>query len=255
MVTVGPVGVHGRVRRVHRRVDLVVTAGRERRMGDDGVGIAAVLDGAGVQRQGVRGDAQAVAVHIGGDHGVAEHEVGRAGATVVGGVAGVAADGEANARRAARRVDVHVVAEGRGDVDVIAGLVLVVGARAVQGEGRTGVVQGALRGGAVNTIVGWKSLNTKILPGVTSDGSRIGLISACEVDRGIRIERYRTTLRSRGRETGKHLKVVFIVPVVVGHAEGIRVGSSSRQRDGVGYRGIGVGGNEAGQRREYEDNR
>ena len=122
------------------RVDLVVRAGGERRMGDDGVGIAAVLDGAGVECQRVGSDADAVGVLIGCDHGVAEHQVGRAGAAVVGRVAGVAADGEPDARRAAH---VHAVAERRRDLDVVTGDVLVVVAGTVQGERRAGVGDGA----------------------------------------------------------------------------------------------------------------
>ena len=118
-------------------------------MGDHGVGAAAVLDGAGVQRQRVRGNADAVAVLVGRGHGVAELEVAAAGAGVVGGVAGVAANGEADARRAGHG---HVVAEGRRDLDIVAGLIRLVGARAVEAQRRTRVGDRALRGAVVGPV-------------------------------------------------------------------------------------------------------
>ncbi len=235
----------------------MVRARGNRRVGDNGVGIAAVLDGAGIERQRVRRDADAVAVHIGCDHGVAELQVGRAGAAVVGGVAGVAADGEADARRAARRVNVHAVAERRRDLDVVAGDVLVVGARAVQGERRTGVADGALAsapfgGGLIEDI----ARNTKIFAGVTCDGPGVGLVFTSEGC--VSTIRYASPaiLRCRCREAVLHSEVpeVLAAPGGSRHAEAVRVGPGPGQRDGAHLR-LGIHGNEAGQRGKREDSR
>ena len=112
-------------------------------IGVDGC-VTLLVDGAAVQLQRIGGDGNAVIVLVVRRHRVGEHQLGgRAIARRVGGVAGVRADGQRQARRAARGVHRDRLVEGRRDLDDVAGHVAAVGVRG-RGDRRTSH-SGALR--------------------------------------------------------------------------------------------------------------